>query len=66
LHQYTAFAESREAQLRAQVSESAILTVNKSSSSTSGLIGSNLQFPLDQAVKIIENLKGVQFRAVNA
>jgi flagellar hook-associated protein FlgK len=42
------------------------LAVNESSSSSSGLSGGNLQFLLDQALKIIENLKGSQFRAVNA
>jgi len=41
------------------------LAVNESSSSTSGLSGGNLQFLLDQAIKIIENLKGPQFRTVN-
>lgn len=41
------------------------LAVNESSSSSSGLSGGNLQFLLDQAVKIIESLKGPQFRVVN-
>ena len=42
------------------------LAVNESSSSSSGLSGGNLQFLLDQALKIIESLKGSQFRVVNA
>jgi hypothetical protein len=42
------------------------LAVNESSSSSSGLSGGNLQFLLDQALKIIESLKGPQFRVVNA
>lgn len=42
------------------------LAVNESSSTQGGLSGGNLQFLLDQALKIIENLKGPQFRAVNA
>ncbi len=43
------------------------LAVNESSSnSPSGLSSSNLQFLLDQAVKIIESLIGADFRAVSA
>jgi hypothetical protein len=42
------------------------LSVSESSSSASGLSGGNLQFLLDQAIKIIEKLKGSQFRAVTA
>jgi hypothetical protein len=41
------------------------IAVNESSSSSS-LGAGNLQFLLDQAVKVIEKLKGPQFRAVNA
>ena len=43
------------------------LAVNESSSTgPSGLSSGNLQFLLDQAVGIIEKLKGVGFRAVTA
>jgi flagellar hook-associated protein FlgK len=43
------------------------LAVNESSSnSPSGLGSGNLQFLLNQAVAIIDNLKGADFRAVNA
>ena len=43
------------------------LAVNESSSTgPSGLSSGNLQFLLDQAIKIIEKLKGVGFRAVTA
>ena len=43
------------------------LAVNESSSTgPSGLSSNNLQFLLDQAVAIIEKLKGVCFRAVTA
>lgn len=43
------------------------LAVNESSSnSSSGLSSGNLQFLLDQAIKIILSLKGADFRAVSA
>jgi hypothetical protein len=42
------------------------LAVNESTSTQGGLSGGNLQFLLDQAIKIIESLKGPQFRVVNA
>jgi flagellar hook-associated protein FlgK len=42
------------------------LAVNESSSNSSGLGSGNLQFLLNQAVAIIDSLKGADFRAVNA
>jgi hypothetical protein len=40
------------------------LSVSESSSTQSGLSSGNLQFLLDQAIQIIEKLKGVSFRMV--
>lgn len=42
------------------------LAVSESSSTQGGLSGGNLQFLLDEAKRIIEKLKGAQFRAVRA
>jgi len=41
------------------------LSVNESSSAASGLSSGNLQFLLDQAVAIIQKLKGIVFRVGN-